>query len=190
MTDPKSTPHFSQHGIQHGITRFTDQDIYLYREGTHNRLFEKMGSHITSVNGVQGTYFAVWAPNAKVVSVIGNFNGWNSQSHVLAVRWDSSGIWEGFVPGIGQGELYKYCIQSQHNGYQVDKIDPFVFFCETPPKTASIVWDLTYTWNDQTWMRNRYQHNALDKPMAIYELHFGSWRRRTEDNNRDRKSVV
>ncbi len=174
----------SHQQIQYGITRLTDHDIYLYKEGTHHRLYDKMGAHLINVDGVDGTHFSVWAPNAKEVSVVGNFNGWNKGSHPLAVRWDSSGIWEGFIPGVGKGELYKYSIQSHQNDHQVEKIDPFAFYCETPPKTASIVWDLDYTWRDEEWMKARRHKNSLNAPIAIYELHFGSWRRIIEDNNR------
>jgi 1,4-alpha-glucan branching enzyme len=133
--------------------------------------------------GISGTYFAVWAPNAERVSVIGDFNGWNDSSHRLRPK-GQSGIWEGFYPGIGKGTLYKYHIASRLNGYRVDKADPFSFFNETPPKTASIVWDLDYQWGDQEWMATRRQRSGLAKPMAIYEMHLGSWRRVPAEGNR------
>ena len=117
---------------------------------------------------------AVWAPDAHRVAVMGDFNGWNKSSHALNAR-GISGIWEGFVPGIGQGSLYKYHIRSRVSGYRVDKADPFSCFNEIPPKTASIVWDLDYQWNDQEWMASRRQRNALDKPMSIYEMHIGTF---------------
>jgi 1,4-alpha-glucan branching enzyme len=130
-----------------------------------------------TVDGVPGSYFAVWAPNAERVSVMGEFNGWNPESHILDVRWDGSGIWEGFIPGVEKGGVYKYHIVSRYNNYKVDKADPFAFYSETPPKTASVVWDLDYEWNDDEWMKNRHKHNALDAPYSIYEVHLGSWRR-------------
>jgi 1,4-alpha-glucan branching enzyme len=119
----------------------------LFKSGKHFRLFEKLGSHTTEYQGVAGTYFAVWAPSAKSVSVIGNFNYWNKDSHHLFVRWDESGIWEGFIPHIGKGEAYKYCIEA-HDGRKLEKIDPYAHYFETPPKTASIVWDNWYEWTD------------------------------------------
>lgn len=162
----------------------TDHDIYLFKQGNHFRLYNKLGSHLTTLEGVQGTYFAVWAPNAEYVSVIGDFNGWNRESHPLKIREDESGIWEGFIAGIGPGTLYKYHIISRYNFYRVDKGDPFAFRWETPPKTASMVWDLTYEWADKNWMENRYKANALEAPWAIYEVHLGSWRRVPEEGNR------
>lgn len=155
---------------------FSDEDIQLFKDGKHHQLFNKLGSHLVEHAGVKGTYFAVWAPNAKQVSVIGNFNGWNRSSHAMSVRWDSSGIWECFIPGLGAAEYYKYFIES-HNGYQVEKGDPYAFHWETPPHTASVTWDLTYTWNDATWMAQRKSENPLEKPLSIYEVHLGSWRR-------------
>ena len=169
--------------ISHDIPLLSDDDLYLFNEGAHYRLYEKLGAHLTTVNGVDGTYFAVWAPNARQVFVIGDFNGWNKTSYPLRSR-DNSGIWEGFIPGIGQGAIYKYYIVSQHRNYRVEKADPFAFFSETPPKTASIVWDLGYTWGDQDWMGKRRDRNALDAPISIYEVHLGSWRRVPEEGNR------
>jgi 1,4-alpha-glucan branching enzyme len=161
----------------------TDEDVYLFNEGSHFRLHDKLGAHALEREGSSGTYFTVWAPNAEEVFVMGNFNGWDKRSHRLRSR-AQSGIWEGFFPEIGTGALYKYHIVSRVNGYRVDKADPFSFFNEIPPKTASIVWDLDYTWADQEWMAARHQRNALDKPMAIYEMHIGSWRRLREEGNR------
>jgi len=154
----------------------TDQDIYLFREGTHGRLYTELGSHMTADGS--GVRFAVWAPNASDVSVIGDWNGWNPDSHKLAPRSDHSGIWEGTVPGIQHGQVYKYRITSHVGGYQVEKADPFATFCELPPATASRVWNLDYTWNDQSWMSSRGARNGLDAPMSIYEMHAGSWRRK------------
>jgi 1,4-alpha-glucan branching enzyme len=168
----------------HGVSRLTDHDIYLFKEGSHFRLYEKLGSHVMTVEGVQGTYFGVWAPNAEKVSVIGDFNGWNPESNPLSVRWDESGIWEGFIPDIGHGTVYKYHIVSNKGGYQVAKADPFAFRAEMPPKTASIVWDLNHEWKDKAWMKKRGARNALDAPISIYEVHLGSWRRIPEEGNR------
>ena len=162
---------------------FTDNDLYLFNEGSHFRLASKLGAHIIDHDGNSGTHFAVWAPNAAEVFVMGDFNGWNKTSHRLHAN-GQSGIWEGFFPKIGKGALYKYHIVSRFNDYRVDKADPFSIFNEIPPKTASIVWDLDYQWGDPAWMASRRQHNALDKPMAIYEMHVGSWRRVAEEGNR------
>ena len=170
--------------VLYTMSLITEHDIYLFKQGNHFRLYEKLGSHITTVDGVQGTYFGVWAPNARRVSIIGDFNGWNTESHPLKLREDGSGIWEGFVPGIGKGTLYKYHIVSQYNNYNVNKGDPFAFYWEVPPKTASIVWDLDYTWQDAKWMRKRSKFNGLTAPLAMYETHLGSWRRVPEDGNR------
>ena len=158
----------------------TDHDIYLFKEGNHFQLFDKLGSHVTELDGVEGTFFAVWAPNAEKVSVVGDFNGWNHQAHRLGVRWDGSGIWEGFIPGVTGGALYKYHIVCRFRNYTVQKSDPFAFFCETPPKTASIVWDMKYDWNDSEWMKNRHSKNALASPICMYEVHAGSWKRKPE----------
>ncbi|PAW94758.1 1,4-alpha-glucan branching enzyme [Mucilaginibacter sp. MD40] len=160
-------------------SRFTDFDIDLFKAGKHYKLYEKLGSHVVEHHGVVGTYFAVWAPNAQYVSVIGNFNGWNSGSHSLNYRWDASGIWEGFIPHIGVGETYKYFIKSS-TGENLEKSDPFALRWEIPPHTASIVADTYYEWNDREWMVNRHQHNALDKPYSVYEMHLGSWARSPE----------
>jgi len=170
--------------IVHGVTRFTDQDSYLFREGTHFRLYDKLGSYPMKIDGEEGVYFAVWAPNAARVCVMGDFNGWNKESHPLGVRWDSSGIWEGFVPGIGKGAAYKYYVESKEGGYREDKRDPFAFYNEIPPKTASIVWDTQYPWKDSKWMQERHKKNSLQSPISIYEVHLGSWRRVPEDCNR------
>ncbi|PSL27747.1 1,4-alpha-glucan branching protein GlgB [Dyadobacter jiangsuensis] len=158
------------------ISRFSDFDIHLFRQGKHFKLYEKLGSHVMEVNGVVGTYFAVWAPNATYLSVIGNFNGWNHGSHSLAPRWDSSGIWEGWIPNVGVGEVYKYYIISQ-NGQHLEKSDPFALWCEVAPRTASIVWDTWYEWNDAEWMKIRKEKNKLNAPISVYEVHLGSWQR-------------
>jgi len=170
--------------VIHGPTLLSDQDIYLFKEGNHFRLYEKLGSHKINVDGQEGMHFAVWAPNAKQVSVIGDFNGWNRKTHPLAVRWDGSGIWEGFIPGLEKGALYKYHIISQKRQYAVDKGDPFSFRWEISPRTASVTWDLDYEWKDSKWMKNRHGHNASDSPLSVYEVHLGSWRRAPEEKNR------
>jgi 1,4-alpha-glucan branching enzyme len=160
-------------------SRFTDFDIALFRSGKHYKLYEKFGSHVIEHKGVVGTYFAVWAPNARYLSVIGNFNGWNRSAHPLYCRWDGSGIWEGFIPYIGDGETYKYYITSV-TGESLEKADPFGLRWEEAPRTASIVADTFYEWNDADWMKNRYRHNALNKPFSVYEVHIGSWARSME----------
>ncbi|MES2810064.1 MAG: 1,4-alpha-glucan branching protein GlgB [Bacteroidota bacterium] len=157
-------------------SRFSDFDIALFQSGKHYKLYDKLGSHVVEHNGVVGTYFAVWAPNAHYVSLIANFNGWDKASHPLYVRWDGSGIWEGFIPNVGVGEVYKYFINS-NTGEDLEKSDPFALRWEIPPRTGSIVADTYYDWTDNKWMSTRYQHNALDKPYSVYEVHLGSWAR-------------
>ncbi|HCN85122.1 MAG TPA: 1,4-alpha-glucan branching protein GlgB [Sphingobacteriaceae bacterium] len=161
------------------ISRFTDFDLSLFRSGKHYKLYEKFGSHVMQHDGATGTYFAVWAPNAQRVSVIGNFNGWNRNSHTLFVRWDGSGIWEGFIPNTGNGEIYKYFIES-HSGEELEKGDPFALRWEEPPLTASVIWDTWYEWKDKEWMSGRKKNNSLDSPYSVYEVHFGSWARSPE----------
>ncbi|MCK5814500.1 MAG: 1,4-alpha-glucan branching protein GlgB [Flavobacteriaceae bacterium] len=168
--------------ISHSL--FSDFDIDLFKGGKHFRLYRKFGSHIITVDGVKGTYFAVWAPSAKAVSVLGDFNFWNAAEHQLNVRWDSSGIWEGFIPGVEQGSVYKYQIESNINNGMSEKADPYARRCEHPPKTGSIVWNSDYTWKDEDWMQKRHKHNALDAPYSVYEMHLGSWKRKVEENNR------
>ncbi|HJY77086.1 MAG TPA: 1,4-alpha-glucan branching protein GlgB [Burkholderiales bacterium] len=148
-------------------------DLYLFREGTHSRLYQKLGAHL-----VEGAIeFAVWAPNAASVAVVGDFNGWDPRQHPMRQTGDASGIWYARTPQARQGSLYKYHIVSKHGGYKVDKADPYAFRCETPPKTGSVVWDLDYEWHDAEWMRTRGRRNALDAPQAVYEVHLGSWMR-------------
>ena len=170
--------------VRHDVTLFTDHDIYLFKEGNHFRLYDKLGSHPVVIDDKEGIYFALWAPNAEKVAVIGDFNGWNKGSHQLMARWDESGIWEGFIQGIGEGDVYKYHIVSKHNNYSVDKGDPFAFSWELPPKTASVAWNLDYQWSDSEWMSTRHAHNNLNAPCSIYEVHLGSWRRIPEEHNR------
>ncbi|MGB5238363.1 MAG: alpha-amylase family glycosyl hydrolase, partial [Flavobacteriaceae bacterium] len=161
---------------------FTDFDIGLFKSGKHYRLYDKLGSHLIEVEGEKGTYFAVWAPSAKSVSVIGDFNFWIEGEHKLSVRWDESGIWEGFIPGVAKGALYKYKIHSNHHDIKTEKADPFGRYCEHPPNTASVVWDAKYSWKDKDWMKGRSEKNGLDHPYSVYEVHLGSWKR-DKDNN-------
>ncbi|MBT8223303.1 MAG: 1,4-alpha-glucan branching protein GlgB [Eudoraea sp.] len=162
--------------VSHSL--FTDFDINLFKAGKHFRLYEKLGAHPQELNGVKGTYFAVWAPAARSVSVIGDFNYWLEGEHKLNVRWDGSGIWEGFVPGVSHGAIYKYKIHSHNHGVVTEKADPFARFCEHPPNTASVVWEGDYEWKDQDWMGYRKEKNGLDRPYAVYEVHLGSWKRK------------
>ena len=161
---------------------FTDFDISLFKAGKHYRIYEKLGSHIIEVNGTKGTYFAVWAPSAKEVSVIGDFNYWTEHEHKLSVRWDSSGIWEGFIPGVGKGSRYKYKITSSIDNIKAEKADPYARKCEHPPATASIVWEDDYAWKDKRWLNGRKNKNALDQPISVYEIHLASWKRKWEEN--------
>jgi 1,4-alpha-glucan branching enzyme len=165
------------------LTLLAEDDLYLFNEGSYFRLYQMLGAHAMTVKKRKGTYFAVWAPDAKQVSIIGDFNGWDRASHYLLPK-GSSGIWEGFIPGVGKGALYKYHIHSRYKGYKVDKADPLATYNEIPPKTASIVWGLEYDWGDQEWMQKRREHNGLDDPIAIYEVHPGSWKRVPEEGNR------
>jgi len=161
----------------------TEQDLYLFNQGRHYRAYEKLGSHLTSVDGQPGANFSVWAPNAGAVTVMGSFNDWNKDSHPLRPR-ESSGIWEEFIPGVNKGSVYKYHIVSRHHGHVVDKADPFGFLHEKPPRTASLVWDLDYQWSDHEWMQGREGRNSLHAPISIYEVHLGSWMRVPEEHNR------
>jgi len=179
MSIKNSTAH-----VIHGSSRITEHDVYLFRQGTHFRLYEKLGAHPHTVDGQAGTQFAIWAPNAETISVIGDFNNWDPDRHPLQGRADGSGIWEGFIPGITPGGKYKYHLRSRHNGYRVDKADPFAFHAECPPRTASVITSLDYPWNDQDWMQGRKQANGLDRPKSVYEAHLGSWQRVPEEDNR------
>ena len=156
-------------------TLISEQDIYYFAEGTHSRLFNHLGGHVAEFDGESGGVFAVWAPNAQAVSVVGDFNGWRAGLHPLAPR-GQSGIWEGFFPGVSRGALYKFHIRSQVAGYTVEKADPYGLMHETPPQTASVLWDLDYTWNDGEWMNDRPRRNWLNGAVSIYEVHLGSWR--------------
>src|SRR3954470_19730867 len=154
----------------------TEDDLYLFNEGTHYELWKKLGSHVVRDQDRVGTHFAVWAPNARSVSVIGDFNDWCYDCHPLRQR-GRSGIWEGFIPDVDVGTRYKYHIASRANGYSVNKADPLGFRHETTAGRASIVWNLDYDWQDDAWMRVRGERNRLSAPMSIYEMHIGSRRR-------------
>ena len=166
-----------------GSTLLTDVDLHLFNEGSHNRLYQKLGAHLVTVDGKPGTYFAVWAPDAERISVVGDFNGWNPDSNPMNPR-EHSGIWECFVAGLGKGSIYKYHLRSRFHMYRVNKADPYGYHHETPPRTGSIVWDLDYNWDDADWMAQRHQRNAFDAPMSVYEVHLGSWMRNDEEGNR------
>jgi len=161
----------------------SEQDLYLFNEGSHYRIYDKMGAHLLTYNGEAGVVFSVWAPNARSVSVVGEFNEWDTKAHRLTAR-GSSGIWEGFVPGAKHGALYKFHIESQSHGYHIDKADPIGLLHEKPPRTASVVWDLNYQWNDNDWMQKRGERNSLRAPQSVYEVHLGSWMRVPEEHNR------
>ena len=151
----------------------TKDDVYLFREGTHGRLYERLGCELQA----DGARFAVWAPNARSVSVIGDFNDWKAGVDPLAPRDDGSGLWEGFVSGVGRGDAYKFHIASALDAFTTDKCDPFALYAQVPPETASRAWTLEYAWDDGAWMASRRRANALDAPISIYEAHLGSWRR-------------
>ncbi|MBW1923473.1 MAG: 1,4-alpha-glucan branching protein GlgB [Deltaproteobacteria bacterium] len=155
-------------------------DLFLFNEGRHFRLYEKLGCHLVEAGGRKGGYFAVWAPDAETVSVIGDFNGWDGGAHPLRPR-ESSGIWEGFIPDVSRGACYKYRVRSRLNGHVADKADPFGLYHEVPPKTASIVWDTAYEWGDGPWLGARRMKNGHRAPMSIYEVHLGSWKRTQDD---------
>jgi 1,4-alpha-glucan branching enzyme len=161
----------------------TAQDEYLYNEGNHFRIYDRLGAHPIVQDGVAGTYFAVWAPNANYVSVVGDFNYWSNSQHPLTPQ-GASGIWAGFVPGARHSQTYKYYISCKYHHHTGEKTDPVGFHHEIAPKTASVIWDLDYTWNDTDWMSQRHQRNSLTAPISIYEVHLGSWKRVPHDGNR------
>ncbi len=158
--------------ISHSL--LTDFDVSLFRAGKHFRIYRKLGSHLLELEGQPGAYFGVWAPNARNVSVIGSFNNWNPAVHPLAPRLDGSGIWEGFIPSVKKGDLYKYRITA-YDGRRLEKADPYGKFFEIPPNTATVVWDWDYNWQDEAWLKHRYQNAGLEQPFAVYEVHLGSW---------------
>ncbi|MCW2926109.1 MAG: 4-alpha-glucanotransferase, partial [Thermoleophilia bacterium] len=169
--------------VRHDVSPLGDDDMYLFAEGTHNLMHRVLGSHPQTIGGVTGTWFGVWAPNADHVSVIGDFNGWAAGQHPLAPQ-GGVGIWQGWIPGVGHGEHYKYHVASPHGGYQVEKADPYARLAEVPPKTASIVWNDEYEWRDSEWMSTRGARNGPGAPMSVYEMHPGSWARVPEEDNR------
>ena len=163
---------------------FSPDELYLFSEGTYYRAYEKFGAHAAVRGGVRGVTFAVWAPNARSVSVVGDFNGWDREAHHLRSCGDA-GVWEGFVPELTSGSVYKYCVRSRHNGYESLRADPFGAFAEVPPLTASRVWELEpYEWRDQEWMSRRGSSSSHGAPISIYEVHLGSWRRKPEEGGR------
>ena len=166
--------------VRHDASLLGEQDVYLFNEGSHLRLYEKLGAHAGTVDGVAGVHFAVWAPNAASVAVMGDWNGWSKTAQQLRVR-GASGVWEGFIPGIARGAAYKYHVVSRYGGYEADKADPFAVYAEIAPRTGSRVWTLDYAWGDADWLEQRARRNAVDAPMSVYELHVGSWRRDPND---------
>ncbi|MBW2128676.1 MAG: 1,4-alpha-glucan branching protein GlgB [Deltaproteobacteria bacterium] len=169
--------------VRTDISLLSEEDLHLFNEGNHFRLYEKLGAHTMGHDGESGTYFAVWAPDAEQIFVIGDFNGWDKTNHPLRPR-GRSGIWEGFIAGVTKGDTYKFHVRSRYHLYRADKADPFAFYTEVPPRTASRVWDLDYPWNDREWMTHREERMRPEAPMAIYEVHLGSWARVSEEGNR------
>ena len=160
---------------------FSEFDVNLFKAGKHFKLYEKFGAHPMTIDGEEGVYFSVWAPSASAVAVIGDFNSWDGKTSGLNVRWDSSGIWEGFIPKVEKGTRYKFRITSNNDGVVTEKVDPYGLFFETPPNTASIIWDISdYKWKDKNWMSYRKDKNGLDKPYSVYEVHLGSWKRNSK----------
>lgn len=173
------------HPMSYEVSRLSEMDIYLFKQGSHSKLYDKLGSHSMEYQGNSGVYFAVWAPNAAYVSVRGDFNDYSTDSHPLKLREDESGIWEGFIADVVQGLTYKYHIVSKFHNIVHDKSDPFGFYAELPPKSASRVWNIEdYGWDDTGWMGKRYKHNSHEAPISVYEVHLGSWRRQVEEGNR------
>ena len=168
---------------------FTDEDVHNFQNGTHYSLYTLFGNKQIEVSGKKGTYFAVWAPNATAVFVKGNFNNWNNETHLLKVRQDSSGIWEGFIPGVLAGEVYKYHIHG-YKGVKLDKGDPFAHYWELRPLTASITWQTNYTWKDTKWIEQRKIKNRTDQPYSVYEVHLASWMRPDKNNENSYNSYT
>jgi 1,4-alpha-glucan branching enzyme len=185
MTEVREQPKDGKSGLamRHDVSLLTRDDLFLFNEGTHFRLHDKLGAHPLEVDGVAGTVFSVWAPNAESVSVIGDFNQWDSRAHPLHARGES-GIWEGWIASLGRGSVYKLHISSRYGGVAAEKADPFAFASEVAPKSASVVWDLEYEWGDTDWMAARHERNSLRAPMSTYEVHLGSFMRVPEDGYR------
>lgn len=162
----------------------SEDDIYHIKEGTEFRLFEKLGSHYVTKDGVEGVYFSLWAPNAHYISVIGDFNNWDKGAHKMISRSDNSGIWECFITDVPEGSSYKYYLESKFNNFKDEKSDPHAFYWEKPPRSATRTWKLDYEWNDDSWMQIRGEKNSIKAPVSIYEMHLGSWRRKPEEENR------
>lgn len=169
------------HGIHYDVSRFSEEDIYLFKEGTHSKLYNHFGAHPMSRDGVAGYYFSVWAPNAAFVSVRGDFNHYETDTHPLKIRLDDSGIWEGFIEGVSKGETYKFHIHSHNDGKIIDKSDPYAYYAEKAPNSASRTWRVDeHSWQDKEWMANRHSKNNHQSPISTYELHLASWRRKGE----------
>ena len=171
--------------IHHDISRFSELDIYLFKEGTHAQLYKHFGSHLMQREGKSGVYFATWAPNAKAISVAGDFNHYDTNSHKLKKREDESGIWEGFIENLDEFEAYKYHISNDTENPNALKADPYAFYAEIAPNSASRVYNIdNFSWNDKRWMKNRAKKNSHKSPISVYEVHLGSWRRKVEEQNR------
>ncbi|MDR1451159.1 MAG: 1,4-alpha-glucan branching protein GlgB [Helicobacteraceae bacterium] len=167
--------------IRYDFSLWGEQDSYYFKDGSHYRLFERLGAHIVEIDDKKGVYFAVWAPNAKYASVIGDFNDYKIGASPLKLRGDGSGVWEGFAAGAKEGDSYKYDIEAQ-NGARFQKSDPYGFWWEIPPRSATRVYEQKYRWNDRPWMNDRAARNALNAPISVYEIHLGSWRFNVEEN--------
>jgi len=179
-----------KHQYTQNHSLLTEFDSDLFKSGKHFKLYEKLGSHLVTHEEQDGCYFAVWAPNAENVQVIGDFNFWNGEGYDLYPRWDGTGIWEGFIPNIGKGTVYKYRITSNNYGQILEKGDPFAMHWEVPPKTASIVWDLDYKWKDKKWLKTRKTTNQLGQPFSVYEVHLGSWKRKENGDSLSYKELA
>jgi 1,4-alpha-glucan branching enzyme len=172
MTEGKMNKSAIAAPIRHDVSLLSADDLYLFNEGRNYRAYNQLGAHHRVVDGEPGTSFSVWAPNARRVTLTGSFNSWNRDSHELQPR-GSSGIWEGFIPGVAKGALYKYHILSCNHGHTAEKADPFGVYHEKPPRTASVVWELDYAWGDAQWMKSRGSRQSLHSPISIYEIHLG-----------------
>ena len=174
-----------QHKMYYNLSTLSQMDIYLFKQGSYTKMYEKFGAHPMTHEGKKGVHFAVWAPNAKSVCVRGDFNDYKIDAHPLQLRSDDSGIWEGFIEDIAIGLTYKYHIVSLFHNIVHEKSDPFAFYSEVAPKSASRIYELdNYKWNDKKWMEKRYKNNACDSPISVYEMHVGSWRRNPLEGNR------